>query len=203
VTNFYHRYAMLALALAGERRFLPSLLEAPEIVRTAGQPASYTVDTLARMRARLTHGERLYCLVGMDAFEHIAKWRRAVDVLRSAEVIVASRPGFPLKNVVRALPEELRPDEAGAQKLWESGSLETHGAKLHLLEDVHEEVSATLVRKAIREAVRKAPRETAIREARRGAGLEKLVPPAVAEYIAKMKIYDEDEEAGAPEPPKI
>ena len=40
VTNFYHRHAMLALALEDEERFVPSLLEAPEIVRASGQPAS-------------------------------------------------------------------------------------------------------------------------------------------------------------------
>ena len=66
---------MLALALEGEERFLPSLLEAPEIVRAAGQPLSYTVDTVARMRARLKSGTRLYFLIGVDAFQQIANWR--------------------------------------------------------------------------------------------------------------------------------
>jgi nicotinate-nucleotide adenylyltransferase len=187
VTNFYHRHAMLALALEGEPQFLPSLLEAPEIVRAAGQPASYTVDTVARLRARLTCGERLYVLVGMDAFQHIAKWRSAVELLRSAEFIVANRPGFPLNAVVQALPAELRPDERGAQKLLEDGALETKGAKLHLLADVNEEVSATAIREA----------------ARRGVGLDELVPRGVAEYIAKLKIYDDDGEAGTPEPPRV
>ena len=186
VTNFYHRYAMLAVALAGEARFLPSLLEAPEIVRAAGQPASYTVDTVARMRARMNPGTRLYFLIGMDAFAYIAKWRSAVELLRSAEFIVASRPGYSLHDAARALPAELRPDEAGARRLLESGTLETHGATIHLLPDVNEEVSATEIREA----------------ARRRVGLETLVPRGVADYITKLKIYDEDEEAGAPEPPR-
>ena len=185
VTNFYHRLAMLALALEGEARFVPSLLEAPEIVRASGQPASYTVDTVARMRARMKPGTRLYFLIGMDAFAQIAQWRSAVELLRSAEFIVASRPGFQLSDVARALPEELRPDGAGARRLMENGSLETNGARLHLLPGVNESVSATEIRQA----------------ARRGAGLERLVPRNVAEYITKLKIYDEDEEPGAPEPP--
>jgi nicotinate-nucleotide adenylyltransferase len=187
VTNFYHRHAMLALALEGEKRFLPSLLEAPEIVRAAGQPVSYTVDTVARMRARLKNRERLYFLIGMDAFQQISKWRAAVELLRSVEFIVASRPGFPLQDVAQALPMELRPDEASARKLLETGTLETNGATIHLLADVNEEVSATAIRQA----------------ARRGVGLEKLVPRGVADYIAKLKIYDEDEEPGAPDPPRI
>ena len=187
VTNFYHRYAMLAVALQGEARFLPSLLEAPEIVRAAGREASYTVDTVARMRSRMSPDTRLYFLLGMDAFQHIAKWRSAVELLRSAEFIVASRPGFPLHDVVRALPQELRPDESGARTLLETGSLETHGATIHLLPDVNEEVSATEIREA----------------ARRGSGLERLVPKAVAEYITKLKIYDESAEPGTPEPPRV
>lgn len=187
VTNFYHRYAMLALALQGDERFVPSLLEAPEIVRASGQPASYTVDTVRRMRARLNPATRLYFLIGMDAFQHIAKWRAPVELLRSAEFIVASRPGFSLKDVIRALPDELRPNEAGARRLLETGSLETNGATVHLLPDVNEEASATAIREA----------------ARQGIGLEKLVPGAVAEYILKLKIYSADEEPGAPEPPRL
>jgi nicotinate-nucleotide adenylyltransferase len=186
VTNFYHRFAMLALALEGDERFAPSLLEAPEIVRRSGEAASYTVDTVARTRARLASGTRLYFLIGMDAFQHIAKWRSPVELLRSVEFVIASRPGFPLKDVARALPVELRPDEAGARMLMETGALETNGATIHLLPDVNEEVSATEIREA----------------ARRGVGLEKLVPRAVAEYIVKLKIYDEDEEAGSPELPR-
>jgi nicotinic acid mononucleotide adenylyltransferase len=89
--------------------------------------------------------------------------------------------------VARALPEELRPDEAEARRLMESGSLETNGARLHLLPEVNESVSATEIREA----------------ARRGSGLERLVPPGVAEYINKLKIYGEEPEAGSPEPPRL
>ena len=116
-THFYHRYAMLTLALAGEPGFVPSLLEAPEIVRASGQPASYTVDTVARVRARLKRGTQLYFLIGIDAFEQVAQWRSATELLRSTEFIVASRPGYSLRDVARALPAELRPDDAGAAEV--------------------------------------------------------------------------------------
>jgi nicotinate-nucleotide adenylyltransferase len=128
----------------------------------------------------------LYFLIGMDAFQHIAKWRSPVELLRSAEFVVASRPGFPLSEVAQALPLELRPDETGARQLQETGSLETNGAHIHLLPDVNEEVSATEIREA----------------ARRGSGLERLVPRGVADYIVKLKIYEDEEEPGSPEPPR-
>jgi nicotinate-nucleotide adenylyltransferase len=180
VTQFYHRYAMLTLALEGEERFVPSLLESPETVRASGRPASYTIDTVARMRSKLPADTRLYFLIGMDAFAHIAKWRAAVELLRSTEFIVASRPGFELREVIGALPEALRPGEEAAKHFVESGTLETNGARVHLLPEVHEEVSATAIREA----------------ARRRVGLEKLVPRGVADYITKLKIYDEEQEPG-------
>jgi nicotinate-nucleotide adenylyltransferase len=175
VTSLYHRYAMLALALQDEARFLPSLLEAPEPGAEVHSP-SYSVDTVRRMRARMQPGTQLYFLIGMDAFAHIAKWRSAVELLRSVEFIVASRPGSPLSELTRALPAELRPDEPGEKRLLETGTLESNGARLHLLPDLHEEVSATAIRQA----------------ARQGVGLDKLVPRAVAEYITKLNIYGEE-----------
>jgi nicotinate-nucleotide adenylyltransferase len=188
VTNFYHRFAMLALALQDEVRFVPSLLESPEMVRASGATVSYTVDTIRRMRARLESGTRLYFLIGMDAFQHIAKWRAPVELLRSAEFVIASRPGFPLSEIAQALPRELRPDEAGERELLETGSLETHGAKIHLLPDVNEDVSATAIREAARSG--------------QAVGLERLVPRPVADYILKLRIYSDEEEPGSPEPPR-
>jgi nicotinate-nucleotide adenylyltransferase len=187
VTNFYHRYAMLALALADEPRFIPSLLEAPEIVRASGAPACYTVETVRRMRERIPASARLFFLIGMDAFRAIAKWRSPVELLRSAEFIVASRPGFPVSEVADALPAELRPDEAGSRRLVETGSLTVNGATIHLLRDINEEISATAIREA----------------AAAGTGLEKLVPAAVAGYINRLKIYCAEEEPGSPAPPRI
>jgi nicotinate-nucleotide adenylyltransferase len=174
VTSFHHRYAMLALALQSEPRFLPSLLESPEIIRASGQPASYTVDTIARMRLRIPPDTQLYFLIGMDAFRMIAKWRSPVELLRSAEFIVASRPGFPLDEIVQALPEELRPKRPqDAARMLAAGRIEANGAVIHLLPQLHEEASATAIREA----------------ARSGHGLEQLVPAAVAGYIAKLGLY--------------
>ncbi len=40
ITEFVHRYAMVVLATAGEKSFVPSLLEGPDAaeLRSAGQP---------------------------------------------------------------------------------------------------------------------------------------------------------------------
>ena len=187
VTNFYHRYAMLALALETEERMTPSLLEAPEIVRASGQKASYTVETVRRLRGRLGGEARLFFLIGMDAFEKIGRWRAAEELLQGMEFIVAHRPGWPLEELAKVLPKKMRPSEEEMRLALADGVLETHGARIHLLSEVNMEMSATGIREA----------------ARSGSGLDRLVPAAVASYIGKLKLYDEAEEAGSPEPPRF
>src|ERR1019366_8931423 len=94
LTAFIHRYAMVALGTQDERGFVPSLLEAPEFdpphVATAapstssgqalGRPAgrssgavNYSIDTVRRLKQTLKKSDRLFFLIGMDAFRDIAK----------------------------------------------------------------------------------------------------------------------------------
>lgn len=173
VTAYEHRLAMLELALDGEARFTASRLESPESMQAIGAAASYTIDTAHRLRATLAHGTRLFLLLGMDAFQHIAQWRDSVELLRSVECIIANRPGFPLSGVIEALPAALRPAPADAAGLLQRGELRTGEVAIHLLPGVHEEVSATAIREA----------------ARAGQGLRELVPDAVAEYILAHGLY--------------
>ena len=121
-TSFFHRYAMVALATMGEKEFLPSLLEAPgvsDIRSSKGRQnadavagANYSIDTVRRLKQQLRKSDRLFFLIGIDAFKDIAKWRDAEALLRECEFIVASRPGYSLADVANALPEKLRPAAA-------------------------------------------------------------------------------------------
>lgn len=173
---FAHRYAMLALATRNDKRFLPSLLEAPE--ETASEAPNYTVDTVRRFRAQWAsrpergRGEsrdRLFFLIGADSFLSIARWHKAEELLQEVEFIIATRPGFPLKDITGALPASLRPETVIL------GGKESAGSKvaLHLLRRVHQEVSATAIRQA----------------AARGQSLTRWLDPAVAAYIVKMGLY--------------
>jgi nicotinate-nucleotide adenylyltransferase len=176
LTAYYHRYAMLALALAGEKNLLPSLLEAPEIVQAEGQLASYSVDTVRRFRRRLGKRDKLFFLIGIDAFHDIAKWKDPVALLRECEFVVASRPGFSLAEAAMALPEEIRP-RADIAKLFRqpspSGPLVLSGAVIHFLEGIYKPESSTQVRDAVRA----------------GRSLSRLVSEPVADYIRKMHLY--------------
>jgi nicotinate (nicotinamide) nucleotide adenylyltransferase len=90
---FPHRYAMIALATAQEKDFAPSLLEAPEEVGSestgkekarAAKP-NYTIDTVKRLKQSFKKVDRLFLLVGIDAFADIAKWHQAEALFRECE----------------------------------------------------------------------------------------------------------------------
>ena len=186
--SFFHRYAMVALATMQEKIFVPSLLEAPETCaasspggkekedRPIAKLANYSIDTIRRVKADMKTGGRLFFLIGIDAFKDIAKWRESEALFQECEFVVASRPGYSLADVATSLPEKLRPSSAVTKLFTKSpakGELILPGVTVHFLDDVHQAVSATAVREAV--------------AAKRS--LNKLLDPAVAEYIGKTGLY--------------
>jgi nicotinate-nucleotide adenylyltransferase len=189
LTPFIHRYAMVALATQDERGFVPSLLEAP--TEAAAEPRSveprnasappqdrvnYSIDTVGRLKQTLKKSDRLFFLIGMDAFRDVAKWREARALLAECDFIVASRPGFSLRDVAESLPEDLRPPSAVTgpfHRQRAKGDLVLPGVTLHLLEGVHQSVSATAIRAAAAE----------------GKPLARWLDPRVADYVRKHGLY--------------
>ena len=177
VTPFVHRYAMVALATQDEKEFVPSLLEAPAELRArGGETANYSIDTVRRLKASLKKVDRLFFLIGVDAFRDIAKWREARALLAECEFVVASRPGYSLRDVAEALPDGLRPPAAVTrpfQKQPATGDLVLPGLTLHLLEGVNQNVSATVIRDAAAQA----------------KPLARWLDPRVADYVRKAGLY--------------
>jgi nicotinate-nucleotide adenylyltransferase len=187
LSPFPHRYAMIALATSEEKAFVPSLLEAPEEVEAgAGRKAreiqssygkpNYTIDTVRRLKRSFKSTDKLFLLLGIDAFDDIAKWHEAEALFRECEFVVASRPGFSLADVANALPPSLRPRAEITKpfhKQAATGDLVLKGVTVHLLDQVHQAVSATAIREA----------------AAAGKSLARFVEPAVAEYIRKVGLY--------------
>jgi nicotinate-nucleotide adenylyltransferase len=169
LSPFAHRYAMLALATAGEPRFVPSLLESDDTV------THYSFLTVPRVKRRLRRGGRLFFLIGVDAFLDIATWRHPEKLLRVCDFIVASRPGFSLNDVLAALPAAARRAALRGMRTRRGAgkALSLGGTTIYLLEGVRSRVSATGVRTA----------------ARGGRTLGGLVPQSVAAYIRKLRLY--------------
>ncbi|HKW67075.1 MAG TPA: nicotinate-nucleotide adenylyltransferase [Terriglobales bacterium] len=201
LASFEDRYALLALATLGEKAFFPSRLEAPRAVagdQSGGvveiprprkgakaahghmhhdQPGvNYSIDTVRRFKRTLGRSDRLFFLIGIDAFLKIAEWKEPEALLGEAEFIVGSRPGHSLAQVAEALPESLRPRQSVSQafrKQPPQGELVLGPAHIHFLEDVNVPVSSTQIRAA----------------AVSGRSLARFVPEPVAEYIKKMRLY--------------
>jgi nicotinate-nucleotide adenylyltransferase len=178
---FAHRFAMLVLATAGEKAFVPSLMEAPEEgAREAGRgrqaEPNYTIDTVRRLKRSCKASDKLFLLMGMDAFADVAEWHEAEALFGECEFIVASRPGYSLADVANALPEKLRPRPEVTrpfQKQPATGDLVLPGVTIHLLGDLHQPASATAIREA----------------AAAGKPLKRWLEAAVAEYIRKLGLY--------------
>ncbi|MFN7993308.1 MAG: nicotinate-nucleotide adenylyltransferase [Bryobacteraceae bacterium] len=83
---YQDRCRMVELACRGDQRFEVSRLE-------QGTPRSYSIDTIEKVRAGLGPEDRLFFVIGADAFAEIETWRRWNDVLTLVEFIVVSRPG--------------------------------------------------------------------------------------------------------------
>ena len=109
LTEFIHRFTMVALATREDRRFTPSLLEANADGKAA---VNYSIDTVRRLKRQLKKSDQLYFLIGVDAFRDIAKWREARALLAECAFVVASRPGYSLRDLAESLPEPLKPRAA-------------------------------------------------------------------------------------------
>ncbi len=81
------RLAMLEAALAGQDRLRA---DARELERSG---ASYTVDTLAELRAEIGADRPLVLLVGADAFAGLSTWHRWRELFDLAHIGVLARPG--------------------------------------------------------------------------------------------------------------
>jgi nicotinate-nucleotide adenylyltransferase len=162
---------MVVLATLDEKKFVPSLLEAPPEMSCEATSPSYTIDTLRRVKESLTATDRLFFLIGIDAFLDIAKWHEAEAVLRACDFVVASRPGYPLENVRKALPQGLQSSTSiipGRPRRYLP-----QGPVVYLLDGIYQPISSTAIR------------ETAAH----GRPLTRWIPPAVARYIQKTHLY--------------
>ena len=186
LSGFPHRYAMTVLATSQEKDFVPSLLEAPQDSDPAGSTSkkdkaraekpNYTIDTIQQLKKSFKKADRLFLLIGIDAFADIAKWHQAEALFRECAFVVASRPGYSLADVANALPQKLRPRAEAVrpfQKQAAKGDLVLNGVNIHLLDEVYQPISSTAIREA----------------AAAGKPLGRFVEPAVADYIKKVGLY--------------
>lgn len=177
IAAYHHRLAMLALATQGNKAFTASDLEAP----AGNSGPSYSIESVRRLKHSLKKADKLYFLLGLDAFLGIAKWHKASELLRECEFIIASRPGFSMGAIAAALPEGLRPRKdvlqiAKKQEVAKgrTDTIALNHTTLHLMGDIFVQVSSTQIRAAAKSG---------------RAKLAHLVGEPIAEYIQKTGLY--------------
>ena len=179
---FPHRFAMVALACAEHPHFVPSLAEAGEDF--SGTQLHYSVDTVRYFRhAYNGTGDRVFFIVGADAFLDIPMWKEYETLLGLCDFVIANRPGIRLEALRLVIPPDLHagPNGASGKSDKEEDSLVSGSpvvarlqrTTVYLLENVANEVSATDIR----------------RKANRGQSIHGLVSARVEEYILKQGLY--------------
>ena len=86
VTPYEDRLRMVEIACQPYPYFEVSTLE-------KGEGQSFTVDTVERFRETIAPEDRLYFLIGADAFDEIESWNRWQELVAMIDFIVVTRPG--------------------------------------------------------------------------------------------------------------
>ena len=178
-TSAFHRYAMLCLATNG----LPNIKVSKLELDAPTKP--YTVETLLRLKDELTDTQ-IFFVMGADSWAEITTWREWEKVLTLVNIIVVTRPAYPIgfTHVTREIRERIfdlrgkvQDSRFKIQSLKpETLNLElgTEKEQIYITDIVNLDISATEIRRKMRE------KEYDWRE---------LVPNEVAKYIEKYDIY--------------
>lgn len=182
VTPALHRHAMLALATRNDERLIVSTLE----LESPEKP--YTIETLARLtHARGAEDSRMIFVMGADSWAEIATWREWERLLTMVDHVVVTRPGIQLKL------DHVTPEIAGRV-------MDLRGAEMEKMRRAIEPGAGDCRRIYFTDAVMMDASSTAIRRAVRTGRREQLrssVPPCVADYIEKYKLYRTERETQA------
>jgi len=93
ISRAEHRVEMVRLAIADKPYFKLSTIE----IERAGP--TYTVDTIAELKARLGAGDELYFILGWDNLAQLPLWREPSRLITMCRLVAVPRPGYPLPDL--------------------------------------------------------------------------------------------------------
>lgn len=162
-TSAYDRYAMLALATSDKEKIEISKTE----LENPKEP--YTIQTLRRLLKEFSDYQ-IFFIIGADSWQEINTWKNWEEVLTIVNIIVVTRPGYPI--VFDHVSEEICKriiDVRGKTQISVSEAL-----KIYITDIVQSNASATQIRRIIKEGK---------------TDWKNLVPENVARYIVKYGLY--------------
>jgi nicotinate-nucleotide adenylyltransferase len=176
ISSPFHRMAMLALATADSPKMYVSTVE----LEAPSRP--YTIETLGRLQTELRPA-RLFFMMGADSFGDVTGWREYEAILSEYDVVVATRPGYRGQDnydgaqngdeAVEALAPQLRMRIVDLRGGACPSDEDLKSSRIYLTDYVSVDVSATGIREAVEQ----------------GRSIDDLVPPPVAAYIEKYRLY--------------
>lgn len=157
----HHRVAMARLAFAD----LPRVHVDPQETQREG--ATFTIDTLMALQAQYP-GAQWWVCIGEDQAARFATWHRWTEILQCAHLIVAPRP------------EAVRSDSSNPalQREWHNAWPEEVKPKIHVLNWLPQDLSATAIRDALA----------------RGHDASDALHPQVSRYIRQHHLYSDQHE---------
>lgn len=167
----HHRLAMLKLAIAPNPGFLISEMEIER------KEVSFTVDTLSALTTRQPDTD-YYLIMGNDAFAGIKTWKSVHRLLGMCHVIVATRPGYSLKQMKESL-RNLFPDlESSYSPATKEGNVmvfhhHENATSLSFFDLLPMDVSSSVIRERV----------SSHRE------IKNMLPPEVENYIIENQLY--------------
>lgn len=166
ITPAAHRLQMVALAIAGSPHFALCDWE----IRRPGP--SYTVDTLERLRRELPANADLYFIVGSDVLPDFHRWHRPERILELCRLAVVGRPGRGDDDK----DDDDGDDDAGISALASRFPQAVASGAVVRTPGSTVACSASELRQALAE----------------GRPVRRLIPDAVAAYIARQGLYRSD-----------
>ncbi|WP_233196226.1 nicotinate-nucleotide adenylyltransferase [Trinickia soli] len=185
VSAAQHRLAMTRAAAA--TLALPGVAVTVATDEIEHEGPTYTVETLARWRAREGEDTSLSLLIGADQLLRLDTWHDWRKLFDYAHVCAATRPGFDLSSLSPALAQELGPRRADAN------TLRCTRAGCLLVDDTLAlDVSATDIRAHLKAKLAHdaaAGRTTAAVPGATHTPAPEPIPAAVWDYILQHHLY--------------
>ncbi|MDD8015168.1 MAG: nicotinate-nucleotide adenylyltransferase [Acidobacteriota bacterium] len=160
------RLRMVELACRSHPHFVASAVE------VEARETSYSIITIEKIKKLYPRAWLLFIL-GVDAFLEIETWRDYRRVLEECRFAVMTRPGYALEDAGHLLAGRLRDRTREVTAPLGPGDRLFSRARIFLVPIEALDVSSTEIRKKIRN----------------GDAIDGLLPPEVAEYIRKHRLY--------------
>lgn len=167
--SIYHRFAMTALAALSVDG-----LQASDLDLDAPGP-SYTAELLDRLHRAGRTASQIVFILGADAFADIEQWYQYPAILNRCHFAVVSRPGRPATALPALLPS-LQDRFVHVETTPPQTQLNAPTPAIFLIDSPTPDVSSTRIRERLQTST----------------SIDSLVPPDVARYIVRHKLYAAD-----------